>query len=433
MRRYGYIIEEIVEYSNVAESFDYVLRGSRKCSRLGRKLMNNKESVIQGLIESISNGTYSPLHYEEHVVQERGKTRIIQVIPLLDRIALNAIMRIVEKYLNRRFIADTAASIKGRGAHYLLKRMLRDMQNDPIGTMAVYKCDIEKFYHNINQDAMMFVIRRFFKDKVLINLLERCVRLLPEGLSIGLRSSQGLGNLILSYYIDHLIKDELGEKFFRRYCDDMVIQKATKRELTPIINVLRRAVEKAGLKIKCNEQVFTLEHRCIDFLGFTAFGDGRVWVRKHIKQRFARRWKKVKSKKRKQELAASFYGIAKHADAKHLFKTITGISMKEFSQFGLQYKASDGKKRFECTYYPLGDLQNKTVVIEDFERNVKTKEGERYLVKFKDEELGDGKFFTASEELKQLLDKIEELDGLPFRTTIRRQSFGQGKVKYSFT
>lgn len=108
--------------------------------------------------------------------------------------------------------------------------------------------------------------------------------------------------------------------------------------------------------------------------------------------------------------------------------------MKSFSEFGLNYVASDGKKRFDCTSYPLGELQNRTIIVNDFERDVKTREGDgRYVVKFTDKEMGEGKFFTASEELKQMLDKIDEAGGFPFQTTIKRQMFGKGKVKYSFT
>ena len=40
----------------------------------------------------------------------------------------------------------------------------------------------------------------------------------------------------------------------------------------------------------------------------------------------------------------------------------------------------------------------------------------------------------AAKELKQMLDKINEIDdGFPFETMIKRTSFGQGKTKYSFT
>ena len=73
--------------------------------------------------------------------------------------------------------------------------------------------------------------------------------------------------------------------------------------------------------------------------------------------------------------------------------------------------------------------------LSDLELFVSAKEGEgRYVVHFKfaDSEK-EGKFFTNSEELKQLLDKVSEIDdGFPFRTTIKRTTFN-GKSKYSFT
>lgn len=109
--------------------------------------------------------------------------------------------------------------------------------------------------------------------------------------------------------------------------------------------------------------------------------------------------------------------------------------MRNFADFGLNFVAKDGKKRFDCTSYPLGELQNETIIVLDYETGIKTKEGEgRYLVHFKfADSRKEGKFFTNSEELKQLLDKVSEIDGgFPFRTTIKRTTFN-GKSKYSFT
>lgn len=59
MRREGYIIEEIIDYSNMSESFDEVLRGKkRKCSRQGRYLLAHREEVIKELTEQIANGSF---------------------------------------------------------------------------------------------------------------------------------------------------------------------------------------------------------------------------------------------------------------------------------------------------------------------------------------------------------------------------------------
>ncbi|WP_082211618.1 hypothetical protein [Parabacteroides timonensis] len=69
----------------------------------------------------------------------------------------------------------------------------------------------------------------------------------------------------------------------------------------------------------------------------------------------------------------------------------------------------------------------------DFETDIKTKEGEgRYVVQY---ELDGqkGKFITASDEMKNILDQIKELGELPFETTIRRETFGGNKTKYVFS
>lgn len=76
----------------------------------------------------------------------------------------------------------------------------RDMVEDPDGTRYCYKFDITKFYESVKQDFVMYCVNRVFKDKKLIAMLDNFVRLMPDGLSIGLRSSQGLGNLLLSVF-----------------------------------------------------------------------------------------------------------------------------------------------------------------------------------------------------------------------------------------
>lgn len=57
---------------------------------------------------------------------------------------------------------------------------------------------------------------------------------------------------------------------------------------------------------------------------------------------------------------------------------------------------------------------------------------DRYIVQY--EQNGQkGKFVTASEEMKNILEQVKELGELPFATTIRRETFGQGKTKYTFS
>ena len=211
MRRDGYIIDEIVTRENMNASFCYVMRGrKRKTSRSGRYIMAHREEVIASIIDAILSGEYRVSGYHEYTISERGKIRKIQSVPLYDRIALNAIMRVVERHLQDRWINTTAASIKGRGMHYLHQRIMDDIRRDPEGTRYAYQIDITKFYESVDQDIMVDCIRHFFKDERLVNILSRSVRFLPKGISIGKRDSQALGNLLLSYYVAHYLKDKCG-------------------------------------------------------------------------------------------------------------------------------------------------------------------------------------------------------------------------------
>ena len=71
MRREGYIIEEIIEYSNMSEAFDSVLRGTdRKRSRQGRFLLAHREKIITELTASIADGSFRLGGYHEREIED---------------------------------------------------------------------------------------------------------------------------------------------------------------------------------------------------------------------------------------------------------------------------------------------------------------------------------------------------------------------------
>ena len=105
MRREGYIVEEIIEPSNMEDSFNQVLRGTkRKRSRQGRYLLAHKEEVLEELTAQIASGSFRVKDYHEREIVEAGKLRRIQILSMKDRIAVHAIMSVVDEHLRRRFI-----------------------------------------------------------------------------------------------------------------------------------------------------------------------------------------------------------------------------------------------------------------------------------------------------------------------------------------
>lgn len=466
------IIDEICEYSNIYQSLHVVMRGTkRKKSRVGRWIMSHEDEVIKKLQEQIRAGTFRISGYREMLVTDGPKVRTVQSIPMIERIGCNAIMAVVEEKIFRRYIRTTAASIKRRGMHDLLDYIRRDLEEYPEEMRYAYKFDIRKFYESIDQDFMMYALRRMFKDRVLLTILERFVRVMPKGLSIGLRSSQGFGNMLLGMFLDHYLKDEKGYRHFYRYCDDGDIHFRTKKEAWEARNEIHERAALMKLEVKGNERVFPVTGG-IDFLGYVIYPT-HTRLRKRNKQNAARRLHKVKSKKRRQEIIASLYGQCKHADCHNLFYRLTGIKMNDFKSMGIKPKFEDGKKRFKGINVSVRELVNIPIEVVDFETGIvprfereeyekKVAEAKavynaalaanggkvpagvinpddiekphgRYVVRIKADGV-EKKFFTASKEMWSILEQVREMDKFPFTTTIKAEMYGKkGETKYIFT
>lgn len=434
MHREGYIMQEITSYGNMSEVFDRVLRGKkRKKCRQGRYLLAHREEVIAELTAKLADGSFRLGSYHERIICENGKVRHLQILSMYDRIAVYAVMNVVDQYLHKRYIRTTGASIKKRGTHDLRKCMQLDMDNDPEGTRYCYKFDVKHFYDNTKPEFVMWCFRRVFKDKTLLSLLDHFLHLLPEGISFGLRSSQASGNLLLSVFLDHFLKDKYGIKYFYRYCDDGVVLCGHKQENWLARNIVHEQIGEIDLEIKKNERVFP-SAQGIDFLGYVTFNGSYSLLRKRVKKKYARKLHKVKSRKRRRELIGSFYGMAKHACCRNLFYKLTGKKMKSFKDLNVAYKPEDGKKRFAGAVVSIRELVNIPIIVKDFETGIKTEQGEdRCIVSI--EMNGEArKFFTNSEEMKNILAQIKEVpDGFPFETTIKTEVFGKGRTKYVFS
>lgn len=454
MKRDGHIIEEIVEWSNLEASFDSVVCGTlRKSLKEGKWLIEHRREFLLEVRREIESGHVTLDGYHEKVIFECGKHRRIQVFNMKDRIKVNAVMTVVDKHLHRRFIRTTSASIKNRGMHDLKAYIERDIAEHPELEFA-YKGDVRKFYDTVHQDFVMAAICHVFKDARLINILEQFVRLMPGGIgiSIGLRTSQGVGNLLLSVYLDHYIKDEIGVKFYYRYCDDILVLGESKRELWRIRNIIHERINAIGQTIKPNERVFPIDTG-IDFLGYV-IRPTHTLLRKRVKRHLCKQLAQVKSRKRRVKLIAALYGMAKHADTRKLLtKYLTKSEMIKFSDLGVQYTPADGKKRFHGKLIRIASIVNNEIEVFDFENDIKTAHGDkRYLVSIRDPRSNEVcKFFTNSEEMKAALETVRQRNEsikehnathpdnpitelFPFTTTIRSESFENGRgFRYFFT
>lgn len=472
MKRLGdELIEEICEYGNIYESLHTVISGTkRKNTRVGRLILKHEDQFIRSIASKIRNGKFRVGRYQEMLVTDGPKVRRVQSVPILDRIAANAVMTVVEQHVHRKYIRTTGASIKRRGAHDLKQIIERDMRRNPEAFRYCYSSDFKKFYESIEQDFMMYSLRRMFKGKILMGIFESFVHMMPTGISIGLRSSQGFGNMMLSMHLDHYIKDRLGWKFYYRYCDDIHAACGDKSSMWKFRNVMHERAAVMHLTIKPDERIYPVTEG-IDALGYRIYPEV-TRLRKRIKKNFAKKYKGIKSKRRRRELVASFYGQCKHASCNNLFYKLVGVMIRDFKELKIKPKYGDNKKRFNGQRVSLKTLRNTQVVVLDFEtgvvpgwmrdeynkavaeaksrlntlhqrygndipsteeyvlpENVAKPEG-RYVVYIEDEEGKKCKFFTGDRDIWSILDQAREADVLPFRTTIKAQDNGNNQKFY---
>lgn len=388
-----------------------------------------RETIIEELKTSIGSGRFRITKFQEFEVSDGPKKRIVQSPVVVERIGCNAIMRVVERYVYPTVVRTSAASIKGRGMHRLYRKMRSDIRHDREGTRYYYQCDIKKFYQSIDQELMEECVRGYIKDPLLMPMLKDFIYLMDEGLSIGLRSSQCYGNILLSR-LDHRMKEQEGVRYYYRYCDDIVILADSKKSLWRLRNIIHEEVKGLGLSIKQSEAIRPISEG-LDYLGYVDYGD-HSRLRKRTKQNAARKLAKVKSRKRRIQIIGSFKGMAKWGDCKNLYKSLTGQEMKSFKDLGLKYVAEDGKKRFGGKQVSLRSLTNVHIKIVDYEKDVDTENGKRTVVSFMYDNGDMGKYFTADKQQLWYLEKIKEMGEIPFDTTIISEVFGNGKVRYLF-
>lgn len=465
------LMDEIASDKNIESSFDYVVSHLENADQR-EHIRPKKAAYCKRLKQLLSSGQFriTPEDIRELTVTDGPKVRVVQCPTVFHRDGCHAVMVPFEKYTYTTLITNTAASIKGRGMHWLHDVLERDLVADPDGTKYYYQCDIHHFYDSISQEIMMRQVREYTSDPLLLPIMDNFITLLPQGLSKGLRASQCLANLHLND-VDHEMCKIV--KYYYRYCDDIVILAATKKECWAARNRLVELLGELGLRVKPSEAVRPTSEG-VDFLGYVTYpaeltqtkNCGEVLlpysrIRKRTKKKFARRIGEVKSRKRRQSLIGSFFGMAAHADCKHLMKTLLTQEeyrklkhkrkMKEFGNFKVKPPTLDGKKNFKGDKVTSVELDHKGVIVVDFERDVvPRREREDYnrrvqaasaqgidpqhiekpKTKYILSLILDGrlrKLWTGDREIWQILDQVEAADGLPFFVGIVIDYSGQYK------
>jgi len=272
MKRYGGFYDAICSMDNLREAHRNARKGKSHYKEV-QMVDNDPDYYLKQIQQILLNQTYKVAQYETFKKVDKGKERLIYKLPYYpDRIIQWAILIQVEHVFLKTFIHDTFASLPNRGIHQCLKRLHKSMENRE-ETLYCLKFDIKKYFPSIKQEILKAMLRRKFKDKRLLWLLDGIVDSSDEGIPIGNYMSQYLANYYLSW-LDHWLKEDKKCRHYFRYMDDVVILGSDKNDL----HRLKREIEEflwdtLELELKGDWQIFPTYIRGVDFVGYRSFGD----------------------------------------------------------------------------------------------------------------------------------------------------------------
>ncbi len=316
MKRVGNLYAKVICIENLLLAAFKALR--RKRHKISAASFNyNLEHEIVSLHGELQNGAYRPSPYRMFEIRE-PKVRNICCSAFRDRVVHHAICNLLEPLFERRFISDTYACRVRKGTHKALKRVHIFSRKYPY----FLKCDIQKFFENIDHNVLKRLLSQMIKDKKLLSLLDIIINhavpgnQLGKGLPIGNLTSQHFANTYLGE-LDHFLKDRLRVGGYVRYMDDFICFSESKKVLREVLDEIQKFLE-AKLKLRLKEKITTLGPTTegVSFLGFRVFPN-LIRLQRSNLVRFR---KKVKSKEAnymkceisEEELTASVSSMIAH-------------------------------------------------------------------------------------------------------------------------
>ena len=292
MKRVGYIYEKLCDIDLIKRAIRKAAQGKTQKHYIAKVLekIDYYAEQIKIMLETDSV-VLSENRYIELFDRSCSKLRQITVPKFYpDQIIHWALMLVLEPVISKGMYRYSCGSVPNRGgieAKRFVERALKDTS-----VRYVAQLDISKFFNNVKPDILLSLFRRKIKDERLLSLIHKVLENGGDCLPIGYYTSQWFSNFYLETF-DHYVKETLKIKYYVRYADDMVLLDTNKRKMRKAIAKMEEFLEKLGLHLKENYQVWKVDSRPIDFVGFR-FYKNKTHLRKKIFFRLCRRVRKVK-------------------------------------------------------------------------------------------------------------------------------------------
>ena len=334
MKRFIHTYDNIITIEKLFKAWQEFLRDKTKRKDVilfQAKLADN----LFDLYNDLKNKTYIHGRYFAFNISD-PKPRSIHKAQIRDRLLHHAIYRALYPYFDKKFIHDSYSCRINKGTHRAINRFRdfsRKVSKNNTRTTWILKCDIKKFFANIDHKILKDILAKHIEDKDILWLLSQIIDSFETdcnttsrprnsvtngiGLPLGNLTSQLLVNIYMNEF-DHFVKRELKVKYYIRYADDFVILQNDKIWLESILPKISKFLEEMlKLQLHPNKVFIKTLASGVDFLGWVHFPYHRV-LRTTTKRRML---KKILDNP-KPETVQSYMGLLGHGDTYKLGKIV---------------------------------------------------------------------------------------------------------------
>lgn len=317
--------EDIVSVENLLgawKEFECGKKNRKDVQDFSTKLMNN----IFSLHEDLFNHTYKHGGYQAFKIND-PKPRDIHKATVRDRLLHHAIYRILYPFFDKTFTADSFSCRFEKGTHKAIKRFREfafKVSKNNTRTCWILKCDIRKFFANIDHEILIKILREHIADENIMELLENVIGSFSSGkIGVGLPLGNLTSQLFVNIYMnkfDQFARHKLKAKFYIRYADDFVFFSENKESLEEKVILVGDFLQKElKLELHPNKVFIKTLSSGVDFLGMVNFPNHRI-LRTNTKSRMLKKLRKKKEdfddeiilEKDYNQSLQSYLGILKH-------------------------------------------------------------------------------------------------------------------------
>ncbi len=308
--QFGHVYNDIISLENLLEAWKEFLRGKRNRYDAQMFEINLMRNIIN-LHDALVNFTYKHSGYKAFKISD-PRPRQIHKASVLDRLLHRAIYRQLYPFFDRTFIADSFSCRDKKGTHKAINRfrsMAYQVSKNNTRTVWVLKCDIRKFFANIDHDILKSILVQYIPDYQIMWLLNTVIDSFEveknKGLPLGNLTSQLLVNVYMNKF-DQYAKHQLKQKNYIRYADDFVFLSDDKQELLNIVKPVQKFLgEQLTLQIHPDKISLSTLASGVDYLGYVHFPKHRIL--------------RTKTKKRalhfvNRKNLPSYLGVCQHAN-----------------------------------------------------------------------------------------------------------------------